>query len=334
MIDTTTIDKRFRKLFQDGKLVQVHVSKWGMSHSLSEKDLGLDKTTEEGAKAKSDVPSFMLLGKKWLFTDDVRLTFGRIEAAARKFLSDNSHKFEIADAHFVTQKSLVKVLTTLAEYKEQYDKATAAFLENYDKHKQKMLETYPDHRPLLEPYYPSIEQIRPKFGFSVSVYEVAFPKALKKITVVDVLTQNLAVEQMKAKYEKQMEEQYKQSVAHMEAFVRESALALRSEIVSTFEVIAKKIKGKEVITGTNLKTLRNTIESFDALDFLDDAKIKENLKTVKALVTSGADFKDDAAALERLTAAVTTTLETARNITDVDSLTGGYIRRLDVGDDL
>jgi hypothetical protein len=333
MPDYISLDKRFRKLFQDGKLMHIHVRKWGMSHQLTEEDLGLDQLTEE-EKAEKKVADFMLLGKKWLFTSDVRLAFGRIEAAARKYLADNSYDFPLAMAHFVPQKALVKVLTTLAKYKEEYDKATAEFLKNYDQHKQEMFEKYPDHRAILEPHYPTLEQIRPKFSFNVTMFEVAFPRAMKNVTFEDIVAQNIAVEEAKKKYEVQLDQQYQSSIKQMEAFVKEAGLALRAEVIKTFEVIAEKIQGKQVITGTNLNTIRNVIESFDGLDFLDDAKVKENLQTVKRLVNSGADFRDDEKALARLTTAVNTTLETARNMSDIDQITGGYIRRLDVGDEL
>ena len=328
MLDTVTLDNRYKKLFQDGKLVQVHVSKWGMHRNLTEKDLDLEKEIE----SEPTLPSFMRLGQKMLFTDEVRLPFGRIESAARNYLAINSHKFPIAETHFVTQKSLVKVLTMLEEYKETYDKATQNFLENYDQNKQKMLEKYPDYRAVLEPYYPTAEQVRHKFSFGVTFYEIAFPKALKSLTMVDVLAQNEEVAKMQEKYAAQMDTQYKQSVKMMEGFLQESAMSLRSEIVKTFEVIAAKIQNKEVVTGTNLNTLRKTIEAFDGLDFLDDNKIKENLKLVKSLVTPGATFKDDDTALAKLQAAVTTTLETARNMSDIDTLTGGYNRHVDIGE--
>jgi hypothetical protein len=152
--------------------------------------------------------------------------------------------------------------------------------------------------------------------------------------MADIHAQNIAIEQAQEKYRAIMDEQYKHSVRQMEAFVKEAAVGLRGEIVKVFETIANKIRNKEVVSTTNLKTIKETIESFNGLDFLDDSKVKAHLAEVKKLVNSGADFRSDEEALERLNAAVTITLETAKNMTDIDEITGGYIRRLDVGDDL
>lgn len=328
MINTDKLDARFRNLFKSGKLMQVHVSKWSMSAAVQPKDIGLEDTVEDRAK----VPGFISLGKKMLFTDDVRLKFGRIESLARNFLQANSHRFPVADAHFVPQKALVKVFATLDKYKEEYFKAVDDFVTNYEVYKQKMFDAFPDHKDKLIPFYPSVESIRPKFSFYFTAYEVSFPQNVKSMSMADVVAQNIAAEATSQKYEMQMREQYAQHMKQMEEFVQQSALAMRNKIVETFEVIAQKIKGKEVVTATNLKTLRGVIESFDALDFLDDEKVRENLKAVKQLVTSGSDFKDDAKALERLQTAINTTLDTAKNMTDVDTITGGYIRRLDMND--
>jgi hypothetical protein len=129
-----------------------------------------------------------------------------------------------------------------------------------------------------------------------------------------------------------MREQFQHHLKQMQEFLKESAMTMRGEIIKTFEIIAQKIQNREVISETNLKAMRNAIESFDALDFLDDVKVKENLKTVKSLISKGANFKDDTEAVARLSSAVNTTLQTAKEMSDIDSITGEYARRLD--DDL
>jgi hypothetical protein len=330
-MDTMTqpdLDKRFKKLFQAGNLVQVHVSKWGMTVSATEKDLGLDNKPAEGVEQKK-LPPFVTLGKKALFTDEVRLVFGRIESNARAFLLNNSHRFPVADAHFVPAKNMEHVITELEKFRVAYLTEVEKFVTNYTVYKQKMLDAYPDFKTLLEPYYPEAQDVRSKFGFTVSIYEIAFPKRMQQISVAEIKAQNIAAEAAKAKYEKLMEGQYHHHLQQMQDFLKETATGMRGEIIKTFEVIAQKIQNREVVSTANLKTLKNTIDSFDALDFLDDKKVKENLALVKKVIGSGADFKSDAEALVRLSTAINTTLTTAKSMTDVDALTGEYTRRLD-----
>ena len=333
-MDTNTqpdLDKRFSKLFQAGNLVQVHVSKWGMTVSATEKDLGLDNTPAEG-EVKKSLPPFVTLGKKALFTDEVRLVFGRIESNARAFLLKNSHRFPIADAHFVPAKNLQSVMTELDKFRISYLSEVEKFITNYAAYKQKMLDDHPDFKTLLEPYYPEPHEVRDKFDFTISVYDIAFPKRMKQLSVSDMRAQNIAAEAAKAKYEKLMEGQYHHHLQQMQDFLKETAMGMRGEIIKTFEVIAQKIQNREVVSTANLKTLQNTIASFDALDFLDDKKVKENLALVKKVIGSGSDFKSDAEALARLQTAINTTLTTAKSMTDVDAITGEYTRRLDTDD--
>jgi hypothetical protein len=333
LIQPPDLDRRFKKLFQSGKLVQVHVSKWSMTVTATASDFGLDKPLKEGEETPK-IPDFLILGKKSLFTNDVRLVFSRIESSARTYLLSNSHRFPIADAHFVPMKALEKMLTELDKLRVKYMEQVDIFITNYEKYKQAMFDAYPDYVANLRPYYLSAEEARSKFDFSVSVYEVAFPKKVNKITMQDIVAQNLAAEKVADEYEALMKEQYQHHLSQMQEFVKESAKALRGEVVKTFEVIAQKIQNREVVSVSNLKTLRATIDSFDALDFLDDCKVKENLKTLKKLISSGADFKSDAEAVLRLSTAINTTLETAKSMTDIDALTGAYERRLDTDEEL
>ena len=323
------LDKRFKKLFQSGKLVQVHISRWSMTASATESDLGLSAPAKEGV-AKQKIPDFITLGKKSLFTDDVRCVFQRIESAARKYLIDNSLKFPpVADAHFVTQKSLIKVWDELEKFRVKYLEQVDIFIRNYEAYKEKMFAAYPEYKASLLPYYPSAEVARSKFDFSISVWDVAPPAKIEKLGLRDVIAQNMVVEAAAGKYEAMMREQYQLKLREMQNFLTESATAMRGEIIKTFETIALKIQNREVISEANLKAMRNTIESFDALDFLDDVKVRENLKIVKALISRGANYKDDAQAVARLSAAVNTTLETAKTMTDIDAITGEYTRMLD-----
>jgi hypothetical protein len=316
------LDKRTRNLFQSGKLVQVHVSKWSMMVGADTKDLGIEEKD-------SKIPAFVTIGKKALFTDEVRLVFSRIESAARAYLIHNSHQYPIADAHFVPTKLLEKVSIELDKYRAEFFKQVDNLITNYEVYKQQMLDKYPDYEDNLLPCYLPISEVRSRYNFSISLYEVAFPKKMDKVTRTEIIAQNLAAEKASAKYEALMKEQYQHHLTQMESFLKESTLALRGEIVKTFEVMAQKIQNREVISGANLKTMKAAIDSFDALDFLDDQKVKQNLAIVKKLISSGADFKSDAEIVQRLNTAINTTLETAKSISDIDTLTGEYTRRLD-----
>lgn len=319
---TPTLEQRFQKLFQDGKLVQVHVSKWGMAYQSQSKDAEIEK----------DLPEFYKPGKRMLIEDAYRLQFQRIETKARKYLSDNSHPFPLTDAHFVTRKKLIEVLTTLEEMKKEFDTAATEFFANYETYKNDMLAKYPDYKELLEPFYPSLDKLKLKFKFGYSVYEISPPKNMKSMTLEEIQSKNESVEEMKKKYETQMQEQYERAVEEMANFVTESAKALRGQVVEVFETIAKKMANREIVTVKNIKSIRNIIDQFDALDFFDDKVVKDKLNAVKMLVTGDHNFQDNHKAIIKLQAALNEVLVSTKNITDIDSLTGNYFRKIDLNE--
>ncbi len=294
MSNPLSLEQRVQRLFQDGKLVQVHVSKWGMAYQSQSKDEEIEK----------DLPEFYRTGKRMLIDDAYRLKFQRLETKARNYLRDNSHPFPLADAHFVTRKKLIDVLTGLEGLKKEFNTEKEEFFTKYEIYKAEMLAKYPEHKELLEPYYPSLDKLKSKFGFSYSVYEIALPKKMKALTLEEIQAKNESVEELKKKYEDQMQEQYEKAVEQMTEFVAESAKALRGQVVEVFETIARKIKNREVVTVKHIKSISSIIEQFDALDFFDDKVVKDKLVAVKALVESGSDFKDNHKAIMKLQAAL------------------------------
>ena len=135
---------------------------------------------------------------------------------------------------------------------------------------------------------------------------------------------------MKRKFEAEWQRQYSQSMQQVDSFLREAVTSMRSRVVEVFETIARKIRNREVVSVTNLKTMGSIIEAFDGLDFLDDKSVRTKLDAVKTLIGSGRDFKSDQLALQHLGMAVDDVLDVARETTDLDTLTGDYIRKIEV----
>lgn len=317
------VEQKYQRLFKDGKLVQVHVSKWGMGYTTRTKENELEK----------DLPDFYKPGKRMLIPDETRLAFQRLETQARMYLHANSLQYQAYDSHFVPRKKLVEVMLTLAKMKRDYYKLVDEFIANYEQYKQEMLDKYPEHREILEPYYPPADKVRQKFSFSVSMYQAAFPD-LDTVSMADLLAQNDAVEELKEEFKAQMEDQRQQALSNMEGFVAESIKLLRGQIVEVFETITAKIQNREVISKTNIKSIQAVIQDFQGLDFFNDKEVQAKLKDVQALLRQDLDFKDNHKAILRLQATLGEALTAARNMSDVNALTGGYFRNIDMGDGL
>lgn len=319
---TVELNSRFNRLFRDGKLLQIHVSKWTMSSNLTEQDLPLAEGTV--------LPGFVKLGNKMIIDEKEFKKFVSVESTARSYLRMHAYQFPIAQAHFVPNRVLVAVLEKLEKFKVKYYSMVETFITNYEAHKTAMLAKYPDHHAVLLPCYPTTEFIRPKFGFHVVMFEVAFPKQMKEVDLASVQAEATVKEEMQQKFEAAWQQQYTQSLQVVDKFLSEAVTSTRGRIVDVFETIARKIRGREVISATNLKTMSSIIDAFDGLDFLDDKTVKANLSTVRTLLTSGRDFKEDRDAITSLGEAVDDVLAVARDMSDVDAITGDYIRRIEV----
>lgn len=316
------LNTKFNRLFRDGKLLQIHVSKWCMATSLSETDLPL-------AEGKS-VPSFVKLGAKMLIDEKEHKKFTSLENRARTYLRVHAHPFPIAQANFVPNKILLSVLTKLDEFKTEYYALVNAFIANYEAHKEATLQKYPDHRALLEPYYPHVDIVRGKFSFHVGMFEVAFPKQMKEINLASVQAEASERQAMEQRFQREWQAQYQHSMSQVDGFMKEAITSTRGRIVEVFETIANKIQKREVVSTVNLKTMGNIIEAFDGLDFLDDQAVRAKLATVRNVLTTNRDFKTDQEAIATLGNAVNEVLAVARETTDIDALTGEYVRRIDV----
>ncbi len=316
------LNNQFQRLFRDGRLVQVHISKWCMSARLNAEDLPL--------VTDAQIPEFVKLGEKRLIDEQELKKFACLENTARGYLRANSFLFPIAQAHFVPNKTLLAVMEKLDGYRVKYEQAVNEFVQGYEQHKQNMLAKYPGQQHLLLPYYPSAEQIRSKFGFRVGVFAVAFPEQMREIDLASIEAEAEARAEMSRKFQTEWQRQYENSMAEVNGFLKDAVAASRGRVVEVFETIAEKIRNREVITVKTLRTMSSIIKAFDGLDFLDDKALREQLASVKELISSGRDFKEDEEAIHVLTTAVGQVLDVARATTDLDAITGDYIRKVEL----
>ena len=274
------------------------------------------------------LPAFVKLGRKMLIDESELTKFSHIESNARTYLRNNSLQFPISQAHFIPNKRLMVVMDKLHAYEELYKARVTEFAANYDRLKQDMLTRFPEHRQTLEPFYPPIASVVASFGFSLSIFEVSFPKKVDKTTFATLKAEEAAEQEMKLRFEKEMESQYQKSINSIDDFLKGSVKDLRGKIVETLQHVAEKIRSGKIITKTNLDTMGNVISMFEGLNFLDDKSVQTQLTAVQSLIGSSVDFKTDREAVTALSTAIDNVLAVADSVTDVDSVTGEYFRSI------
>lgn len=316
------VKENFTKIFQDGFLVNLRISVWGMCVNLDEKDLKLDKK----------VSKLIKLGKKMLIEPEHLNEFKNMESKARRYVYRNSFDFPVADAHFVPKKRLSEVLTKLEEFKGEFNTLVTAFVENYDTHKQTILDNpeYADIVDVLKPLYPSAEDVAKKFGFSVSVFELSMPQAMEETNIQKLIAGEEAKTEVKNALAEQLRAQHEHSLELLEKFTEDAAIALRGKLVTMCSTIIDKIKNKELISKANINTIAEEIENFRSLNFLSDTAIEKEIAKLEVLITGNNNFKTDQETIDTLSQTLGDVLAKAESVTDVADISGKYFRKIKV----
>jgi hypothetical protein len=327
---TDTLQKYYDKVFQDGKLVNVHIGMWGMSYSLTENDIKLD----------NKLPETIKLGKKMLIKPAVFNAFKNYEQRVRNFLYSNSFEFPlVSQAHFVPKSKYMEVYGKLNEMGNKYMGMVDEFIEKYQDYKKEALDYYEQHKDSvnvehLEEYYPEPGKVRSKFYFDIVSFEITIPAEFKKLDLHDEINREKAAaearEQALVNYEDQYSKQLDVHMAKISDFVNAATLTLREKITEHCEVALNKINKKEIVSDANIRTLMKHIKEFRELNFVDDKAIEDKLQKVEALLQGDHDFSKDKDALGLLKEHLASVVTEAENLTDLANVSGEYFRKLSV----
>lgn len=317
---TASVRQHYEKLFQDGYLVGVHVSKWSMSTALDKQDI----------KHDDPLPSIFKLGKKMLVRQEEFNKFNRLENKARRYLSLNSHDFPISDAHFVPKKKIAIVLDTLNRFKTEFDALTDDFVKNADTHKKNIIEDYPDLEVDLNDAWPQYDKLRQKFSFTISMFELQMPREFGEIDIQKLITQDKAEAQIRQQLNASLQKHYQDSIVQLEQFVEKASKTLRWQVATLCNNIKWKIDRKEIISHKSIAALRQEIEHVRELNVFEDGVIKEELDKLDAFVDPGVDYNSDADALNALNEAISQAIDRTKNITDLATVSGSYFRAIKI----
>ena len=341
---TTQIDDRLLKIFQDGILVDVDVRCWTGAKMLTPEDLGLEE---------KDVAEAYHLGKKMLVPDEVIAAFRKVESQARVLVERNSHPFPFGSARFVPKRKFPEVLAKLKECQTQYNALIQDLVLNYGKYREAMLpiykeaaetawinqtpsqETFGIDRDIeaekkafvdqflarIAAFYPPVESIASKFDLSWSIYNIAVP-SLDTSDGNQVALDETERQAIAEDYQKQVHDK-------IGSFVEDVVKTMRSETVEICNHIAQSIVSGKVINSRTIGSLRNFIDRFSGLNFVGDSQIEDALSKLR---TEFLDVHEDLAENEDLKGQLKERLseiaKVAESITDVNSVTGQYRRKI------
>lgn len=324
-----TVQQYYDKVFSDGKLVNVHIGMWGMSHNLVEEDIELN----------NKLPETIKLGKKMLIKPAVYNKFKSMEQKIRNYLYTNSFSFPlVSQAHFVPKTKYLEVYNKLTEYKQEYMQMAQEFFDKYEEYKTEAISYYKEFKTTenidLESFYPSLELIKKKFYIDIASFEISLPTSFAEINLhTEVARQEAADEARQEALQGYSKEYQNQMDLHMQKindFTQEVISTLRANVIEHCNVALKKISKKDVVSDSNIRILLGHIQDFRKMNFLEDKSIEQELQKVESLLNSDRDFTKDKDAISLLQQHLTTTVQEATNLSDLDTTTGRYFRKISV----
>jgi hypothetical protein len=326
-MENQTVEQRIaqltQQLFQDGKLVAVHIAAWPAVASLSAHDLGL--TDEE-------VPKFANLGTKQLIPAARMKIFNTIESRARGVLNlkQMAIPFPIGAAHFIPTAKVPEVLSRLNAYRDQFFGEVDRFVTEYAATVESYLSDNEAYRDKLEKHYPAADQIRSKFQFGISMFAVSFPTKMDEVSLQTLQAQQTAERELLDRQREDLAAVYHENFRTLNSFLSDAVTHVRGNIISAFSNVAERLRTGKVISSRNIASLSDVVESFKDVNFLNDSAVADQLQAVQALLVTGRDFKNDTEAKEALQLAVGQVLDAAQKVSDIDTVTGEYVRRIQV----
>jgi DNA-binding ferritin-like protein len=326
---TDTLQKYYDKVFEDGKLVSVHIGMWGMCANLVEEDI----------KLTTKLPETHKLGKKMLIKPEVYNRFKTMDQKIRKALEKGSFDFPLARAHFVPKTKYLEVHSRLNELRGEYMQMVDEFVEKYEDYKKEAMAFYEENKETilvenLEAYYPPASKIRSKFYCDIVSFEVKMPKEFSEINLQDEITreQMNVVERENAarRYKEEFSKQVDLHTEKLKSFMDEATSELRTRVAEHFTVALTKVNKNEVITDNSIRRMYEQINDFRAANFANDTAVEAQLNELEKLLNGTKDFSKDRNAMGLLKQHLASVVQEARNTSDITSVSGEYFRNLDI----
>lgn len=322
--DTEKLRHYYQKLFQDGYLVSLRISKWSPTQLLEKRDLQIEVTP----------PGVYSLGKKYIVPPKYLSEINGIESKARQLIYSNSYRFPVSEAHFIPRKKLAAVLTELEKAETAFNTAVEKFIGSFDTAVGEAIEqfaTFYDAEEMvrIKQMYWGItpESLREDFSFSVALFELAMPEQLTSVDAKTVLAVadacDEAEKETRARLDSYLAAQYKQSAKQIETFIEQASATLFNRVAEMCDRVRAKIQNGDVVTKASTDKLKADIAQFHAMNFFDSDALTKEITQLENLLAQDLDMKTDQAAIAALDDVLlqltTKTLTTQDRITLSDS---------------
>lgn len=323
--ETDKIISQVNDIFERGVLIDLDVSWWAGQAKLRPQDLGIPS---------EDINlELFSLGRKRFIPKSWIGSFRKWEQKARWLIGTYTFQYKKLGGWFVPLTAVPFLVKNLEECKANFFEIVNEFGQEYPRIKEKMIQAYedevdtiykrlktytkklPDINTFRKNFMAAVRNFYPKdptvnFAFSWTFFEMTLPREAEK-TVVS----------LKKKLKKREEEQLKQRTLvqkyndmfqrQVGGFLDSVVKKLRSATVELVERVRNQItEGK--VTDSRLNRLREHIDRFKILNFMDDNEVGGALQRLnKELEHSADDFNTNQELEERLRGSLRRVVEVA-----------------------
>jgi hypothetical protein len=217
----------------------------------------------------------------------------------------------------IPKRNLARVMERLEELKADYLAKAEEFVERYEAIKDEWRAKHPDIWHRLAPHYPTSGQLRRKFDFFWTVFEIKGAE-VKEGSAPEIVA---AYEQARA----ELEERYQE-------MVEEAVVYLRKKVMETVQNLSSRLKEGRIVRNDTLESVRRMEDWFKDMNIFGDLQVEESLTQLRAAIngTDYEDLKDNEALKQQLAGLADQVAAAAGKLDDVSVVSGNYKRFIDL----
>jgi len=282
------------ELFERGVIIDLDISWWSGQAKLRAEDLGIPK---------DDINlDLFSLGRKRFISKNWIGRFRKYEQKGRALVDEYSFRFKRGANSFVPLDALPAMLERLNDCKENFLKVVQGFAEQYPMIKRKMIVAWGEEVPKIYKRLksfgakvPSVETFEKRFMEAVknwypkdptiffrytwSFHELTLPRQFKEKEVK--LKRKLKKADLERAKQRALIQKYNDGLQNQVSDFLESVVRqLRSSTVELAERVRKQITDGSV-TDNRLDRLREFIDKFTKLNFMNDREVEVSLQDLK-----------------------------------------------------
>ena len=268
-LSTNNITKE--SIFVKGVLFDIDIGYWRGFSKLEARDLD---------KEDSEIPIIFRLGHKRLLNDEAFKDLATIEVRARNSVERFSFPFLTSRVRFIPYTTLNDLITTVTEFQDLFYKATDIFLFDFELNKENFIKEYPKLDEKLRYKYPDILNLRPKFFFTWSLFEMSIPKNIKEQLINKDQAENLS-----QLYFNNQSQIYKQ----LDSWIEKVAQGMKAQIIDSCNYMSGIIKEQGQLRPQTLKKVKENLELLRNMNFLDDSQVNNAIDVLNNSLPANID---------------------------------------------